>query len=585
MAEKRKSSAEKQGRSAENNYIVEYYEAIRNGSIIVGHWMMLLLEFLINGLAEKRFFYSSEKADEVIEWIETHCFHTEGPLAPQPLKLELWEKVFIASIYGTVDEQGFRQFREIVLIVSRKNGKSLLAAAIAKYEWQCGGYGSKVYNIAPKLAQADIIYSNVWQMTTLDPEYIKLKEEVSEKDMHNKNVKDTSVLPRHRMSDLFIPALNASVMKIAFSAKKSDGFNPSFCACDEVAAWEGDAGLKQYEVMKSGMGARPEAILLSCTTSGYVNDGIYDELLKRSTRFLLGNSKEKRLLPFLYMIDDIEKWNDLEELRKSNPNLGVSVSREYLLDEIAVAEGSLSKKAEFITKYCNLKQNSSLAWLDTHVIEKMTGDTLRLEDFRSSYCVAGVDLSQTTDLTAATVVIEKNGELYVFAKFWLPAEKIDEAIARDGVPYNIYVQRGLLELAGENYVDYKACYEWLKNLIEQYEILPLKVGYDRYSAQYLVQDLEAYGFQCDDVYQGDNLWGVLQEMEGLFKDGKVHIGDNDLLKIHLLNSAVKMSTERGRGKLVKISPTAHIDGVAALADAFCVRQKWNETIGIQLRNE
>lgn len=585
MAEKRKSSAEKQGRSAENNYIVEYYEAIRNGSIVVGHWMMLLLEFLINGLSEKRFFYSSEKADEVIDWIETHCFHTEGPLAPQPLKLELWEKVFIATIYGIVDERGFRQFREVVLIVSRKNGKSLLAAAIAKYEWQCGGYGSKVYNIAPKLAQADIIYSNVWQMTTLDPEYIMLKEELSEKDMHNKNVKDNSILPRHRMSDLFIPALNASVMKIAFSAKKSDGFNPSFCACDEVAAWEGDAGLKQYEVMKSGMGARPEAILLSCTTSGYVNDGIYDELLKRCTRFLLGNSKEKRLLPFLYMIDDIEKWNDLEELRKSNPNLGVSVSREYLLDEIAVAEGSLSKKAEFITKYCNLKQNSSLAWLDAHVIEKMTGDTLRLEDFRSSYCVAGVDLSQTTDLTAATVVIEKNGELYVFAKFWLPAEKIDEAIARDGVPYNIYVQRGLLELAGENYVDYKACYEWLKNLIEQYEILPLKVGYDRYSAQYLVQDLEAYGFQCDDVYQGDNLWGVLQEMEGLFKDGKVHIGDNDLLKIHLLNSAVKMSTERGRGKLVKISPTAHIDGVAALADAFCVRQKWNETIGIQLRNE
>lgn len=585
MAEKRKSSAEKQGRSAENNYIFEYYEAIRNGSIVVGHWMMLLLEFLINGLSEKRFFYSSEKADEVIDWIETHCFHTEGPLAPQPLKLELWEKVFIATIYGIVDERGFRQFREVVLIVSRKNGKSLLAAAIAKYEWQCGGYGSKVYNIAPKLAQADIIYSNVWQMTTLDPEYIMLKEELSEKDMHNKNVKDNSILPRHRMSDLFIPALNASVMKIAFSAKKSDGFNPSFCACDEVAAWEGDAGLKQYEVMKSGMGARPEAILLSCTTSGYVNDGIYDELLKRCTRFLLGNSKEKRLLPFLYMIDDIEKWNDLEELRKSNPNLGVSVSREYLLDEIAVAEGSLSKKAEFITKYCNLKQNSSLAWLDAHVIEKMTGDTLRLEDFRSSYCVAGVDLSQTTDLTAATVVIEKNGELYVFAKFWLPAEKIDEAIARDGVPYNIYVQRGLLELAGENYVDYKACYEWLKNLIEQYEILPLKVGYDRYSAQYLVQDLEAYGFQCDDVYQGDNLWGVLQEMEGLFKDGKVHIGDNDLLKIHLLNSAVKMSTERGRGKLVKISPTAHIDGVAALADAFCVRQKWNETIGIQLRNE
>jgi phage terminase large subunit-like protein len=387
------------------------------------------------------------------------------------------------------------------------------------------------------------------------------------------------------MTDLFIPAQNAMVTKIAFSAKKSDGFNPSLCICDEVAAWEGDGGLKQYEVMKSGMGARPEGILLSCSTAGYINDGIYDELLKRATRFLLGDSKEKKLLPFLYMIDDIEKWNDINELRKSNPNLGVSVSVDYLLEEIAVAEGSLSKKAEFIVKYCNLKQNSSLAWLSTQVVEKMCGEQLDLEKLRSSYCVVGIDLSQTTDLTAATVIIEKNGELYVLAKFWLPSEKIEEATERDRIPYNIYVQRGLLDISGENFVDYHDCYNWLVQLVEQYEILPLKVGYDRYSAQYLVQDLEQYGFQMDSVYQGDNLWPVLQEMEGLFKDGKVHIGDNDLLKIHLLNSAIKMNVERARGKLVKINQTMHIDGVAALADGFCVRQKWYDTIGVQLRNE
>ena len=187
-------------------------------------------------------------------------------------------------------------------------------------------------------------------------------------------------------------------------------------------------------------------------------------------------------------------------------------------------------------------------------------------------------------MTAATVIIEKNGELYVFAKFWLPAEKIDEAIAKDGVPYNIYMQRGLLELSGDNFVDYHDCFRWLVNLIEEYEILPLMTGYDRYSAQYLIQDLEAYGFRTDDVYQGENLWGVLQEMEGLMKDGRVHCGDNDLLKIHLLNSAIKMSTERGRGKLVKLSPKDHIDGCAALADAFCVRQKWYAEIGDRLKN-
>ena len=546
---------------------------------------MLVLEYIVDGLQRKEFFYDQKKANDAIDWIEEHCFHTEGPLAPQPLVLELWEKAFVSSIYGLVDKNGLRQFREILLVVARKNGKSLLAASIAKYEWWQGGYGTKVYNIAPKLAQADIIYNNIWQMTLLDPEYQELKEICSEKDSTKRLANDTSILPRHRMTDLFIPAMNAMVTKIAFSAKKSDGFNPSLCICDEVAAWEGDGGLKQYEVMKSGMGARPEGILLSCSTAGYINDGIYDELIKRATRFLLGDSKEKKLLPFLYMIDDIEKWNDINELRKSNPNLGVSVTVDYLLEEIAVAEGSLSKKAEFIVKYCNLKQNSSLAWLSTQIVEKMCGEQLNLEDFRSSYCVAGIDLSQTTDLTAALVLIEKGGELYVFAKFWLPAEKIEFATERDRIPYNIYIQRGLLDVSGENYVDYRDCFNWLTSLVEDYEILPLQVGYDKYSAQYLVQDLNNYGFQTDDVFQGDNLWPVLQEMEGIFKDGKVHIGDNDLLKIHLLNSAIKMNVERGRGKLVKINQTMHIDGAAALADAFCVRQKWYDTIGAQLRNE
>ena len=569
-----------------DNWIYTYYQQIKDGSVAVGRYIALLFDYLIDGLENKRFFYDQKKATAAVEWIETHAFHTEGKLAPNPLILELWEKAFISAVFGIVDSNHNRQFREVVLVIGRKNGKSLLAAAIAKYIWwQDGGYGAKIYNIAPKLDQADIIYNNIWMMTLLDPEYQQMKEAFSERDAHNKKVVDDSDLPRHRQSDLFIPGSNSQVKKIAFDAKTSDGFNPSLCVCDEIAAWEGDKGLKQYEVMKSGMGARDEGLLLSCTTSGYVNDSIYDEIFKRSTRFLMGDSKEQRLLPFLYVIDDIDKWNDINELRKSNPNLGVSVSVDFMLEEIAIAEGSLSKRAEFITKYCCLKQNSSLAWLDAHVIEAMCGDRLELEDFRSCYCVAGIDLSQTTDLTAATIVVEKGGELYVFAKFWLPAEKIDEATARDGIPYNAYIQRGLLEVSGDNFVDYHDCYNWLTSLVEDYEILPLMTGYDRYSAQYLIQDMERYGFRCSDVYQGDNLWPVLQEMEGLFKDGKVHIGDNDLLKIHLLNSAIKMNVERGRGKLVKLSPNLHIDGCAALADAFCVRQHDYEEIGERLRND
>ena len=568
-----------------DNYIFAYYQKIKDGTITVGKWISLIYEYLVTGLEEKQFFFDQKKANAAVDWFEAHCFHTEGPLAPGPLSLELWQKALLSAIFGIVDENGIRQFREVVLVVARKNGKSILASGIANYVFRVeGGFGAKVFCIAPKLEQADIVYNNLWQMITLDPEWIALKEACQEKDMHNKKVNDDSMLARHRQTDLSIPGTNSTVKKIAFAAKRSDGFNPSLAICDEIAAWEGDKGLKQYEVMKSGMGARPEGLLLSCTTSGYVNDSIYDELVKRSTRFLLGDSKEKKLLPFLYMIDDLEKWNDINELRKANPNLGVSVSVDYMLEEIAVADGSLSKKAEFITKYCCLKQNSSLAWLPAQVVEKACGEPLDMEDFRNSYCVGGIDLSQTRDLTAACVVIEKNGELYVFARFWLPAEKIDEAEQRDGVPYRIYIQRGLLYPSGTNFVDYNDCFTWFRQLVEEYQIYPLQTGYDRYSAQYLIKDMEQYGFHCDDCWQGENMYPVIQEVQGLLEDGTLHIGDNDLLKMHLLNSAIKMSVERNRGKLVKLQPVAHVDGTACLLDAMAVRQKWAD-IREQLKNE
>ena len=575
----------KKTKSTEENSIFAYYQRIKNGSETVGKWIKLLYEYLVNGLQNKEFFFDQRKANQAIDWFEAHCFHTEGVLAPGAIKLELWQRAFLSAVFGIVDKNGYRQFREVVLVVARKNGKSLFAAGIGKYLWQVdGGYGSKVFCCAPKLEQADIVYNNIWQMTTLDPEYQALKEELDERDTHNVKIRDQSALPKHRQSDLNIASTNSTVKKIAFSAKKSDGFNPSLAICDEIAAWEGDKGLKQYEVLKSGMGARPEGLLLSCTTSGYVNDSIYDELIKRSTRFLMGDSKERKLLPFLYMVDDIEKWNDINELRKSNPNLGVSVSVDYMLEEIAVAEGSLSKKAEFITKYCCLKQNSSLAWLPAQVVEKACGDPLDLENFRNCYCVGGIDLSQTRDLTAAVIVIEKDGELYVFARFWLPAEKIEEAEQRDGVPYRIFMQRGMLFPSGDNFVDYNDCYNWFCEMVERFQLFPLQIGYDRYSADYLTQQMRQYGFHMDDVYQGDNLYGVIQEVQGLLEDGKINIGDNDLLKMHLLNSAIKMNVERGRGRLVKLQPNLHIDGTAALLDAMCVRQKYYAEIGEQLKN-
>ncbi len=548
------------------NYIFEYADAIKTGRVVVGKWIELIYEILIEGLNSGKWFFDNKKASKAIKFIENFCHHSEG--RNDLLKLELWQKAIVSAIFGIVDADGFRQFREVLILVARKNGKTLFAAAIIAYmAYLDGEYGAKIYCLAPKLEQADLVYDAFYQIVQAD-------EELSDPEFTKK-----------RRSDIYIKEFNTSIKRLAFNSKKSDGFNPHLTVCDEIEAWPGEQGLKQYEVMKSALGARKQPLILSISTAGYLNDGIYDELMKRSTAFLKGSSDEMRLLPFLYMIDDVQKWDNVEELKKANPNMGVSVSVDFYIEEIKVAQISLSKKAEFLTKYCNIKQNSSVAWLNFEDVDSISGEKYTLEDFRGCYCVAGIDLSQTTDLTAASVVIEKQKKLYIFTQFFMSKDRFDKACAEDSVPYGIYVKQGFLILSGEHFVDYKDVFNWFVMLVKQYKIRPLKVGYDRYSAQYLIQDLAQAGFHVDDVYQGTNLSPILDEFEGLLKDKSISIGANNLLKSHLLNVAVQINSGDGRKKPVKIEARMRIDGFVSVIDAMTVRSKYYSEIGKQLENK
>lgn len=551
---------------AEQDYILTYYQRINDGTETVGHWIREWYAQVVTGLQEKRFFLDRKKASKAIRFCENFCRHHEGPLAPQLIKLELWQKALLSVIFGILDDEGNRQFREVFVEIGRKNGKTLLAAAIASYMmYMDGEYGARLYFVAPKLDQSRLCFNAFQQMIMKEPEL--------------------SDITKKRRTDIYVAASNSSAQPLAFSYQKSDGLNPSLTVCDEIASWPGDGGLKQYEVLKSALGARQQPMLLSISTAGYVRDGIFDEIFRRSTAVIMGTSKETRLAPFLYQIDDIDKWNDINELKKSNPNLGVSVSVDYMLEEIAVAEGSLSKKVEFLTKYANVPQNSSCAWLTAQAVKKCFGNDLKLEDFRHSYALAGIDLSLAVDLTAAVIVIEKDGVSWFDTMFFMPENKVEEATARDGLPYDIYRQRGLLTVCGENTVDYRAVHEWFRMLERDYEILPLKIGYDRYSAAYLVQDMEADGFTMESVSQGSNLTGVLIDMEGMIKDGRLRcINDNDLMKIHMLDAALKFEEGTNRRRLIKMSPKAHIDGMAALSDAICMRHNYYEELAAQLSN-
>ena len=549
------------------NYIYIYYQQICDGSVTVGVWIRKWYEYIVHGLEEKQFFFDQKKAARVIAFIQQYCRHHEGPLAPQLIQLEVWQKALLSVIFGIVDKDGLRQFRECLVVVGRKNGKTLLDAAVAAFEMFADNeYGGRAFFVASRLDQARLAFEAFYQMISKEPKL--------------------AAKAKKRRTDVYIAESNSSAMPVAFSERKTDGLNPSYVSLDELASWRGDAGLKQYEVFKSALGARSQPLMFGISTAGYENDGIYDELIRRSTAVLNGTSKETRLAPFLYIIDDPDRWNDIEELKKANPNLGVSTSVDYMLEEIRIAEGSLSKKTEFLTKYCNVKQNSSQAWLTAQDVKKCFGHDMTLEKLRHSYALAGIDLSLCVDITAATVVIEKDGISWFDVMFFMPENKVEEATARDGLPYEIYRQRGLLTVCGENTVDYHAVHEWFRKLEREYEILPLRVGYDRYSAAYLVQDMQADGYTMESVSQGSNLTGVLIDMEGMIKDGRLRcIGDNDLMKIHMLDAALKFEEGTNRRRLIKMSAKAHIDGMAALSDAICMRHNYYEELAGQLSNK
>ena len=554
---------------ASENYILTYYQGIQDGSITVGRWIRAWYEIVVHGLEEKRWTFNQKKANEVINFTERYCHHHEGPLAPGLIKLELWQKAFLSVVYGIMDSNGRRQFTEIVLVIGRKQGKTATMSGVACYHlFVDGGYGARVYVCATKLDQAALCYEGIYQTIRKEP------------IMERKT--------KRRRTDLYIAESNSSARPIAFSARKSDGLNISMGILDEFGAFAGAAGLMQAETVKSSQGARENPQLFYTSTANYVDGGLYDEIMRRATAVIQGTSEETRLAPFLYMIDDESKWDDINELRKALPNLGVSVSVDYILSEIAVARGSLSKKAEFLTKYCNVKQNSSLAWFSTAAIKNAFGNNLTFEDFRNCYCLGGIDLSQTTDLTACCALIEREGIIYIFCHFFLPAEVLSDATARDGVPYEIMAQRGLLTLSGDAFVDYHDCFNWFRMLVEQYQIYPLQIGYDRYTAQYLVQEMEQYGFHMESVFQGFNLTGIENDLEGMLKNGQIQCADdNDLLKLHFKDAAQLIesgTSAHARKKLVKISKNAHVDGVAAILDALCMRANhWTE-MGQRLMN-
>lgn len=278
------------------NYIKLYTKKINKKEIIAGDKVITFYNLLEKWLKEKKVFYNDKKAKKALVYIENFCRHHEGEKAPNLIELELWQRAAVSVIFGIVDKDGYRQFTEVFIVAGRKIGKTLLCAAIASYcSFADGKYGNRIYFAAPKLKQAKLCFTAYWNMLRKEPELYKL--------VHK------------RRDDVYIDFNNTTAEPLAFNADKSDGFNISLAICDEIASWKGVNGKRFYEVIKSSYGARREGLLISITTAGYEDDGIYDELMLRSSKVLNGISDEMRLMPLIYMIDDESKWDDINEIK------------------------------------------------------------------------------------------------------------------------------------------------------------------------------------------------------------------------------------------------------------------------------
>lgn len=555
----------------EQNAVIEYWQAISKGRVKVGKWIRLLYDVIMQGISDKRWFFNDRRGNNAIAFIERYCHHCKGRLAPRRIKLELWQRSSIFLIFGVVDGQGRRQFREVAWYIGRKMGKSLVAAGIGDYmSYAAGEFGSEIYFLATKIDQADLSYSAFEFNVNHEPELAKRT--------------------RSTKRGLVIDETNTIIRRLPFTEKSLDGLNPMFFLGDELSSWPAAKGLRVWEVMMSGVGAREEPLGLGITSGGYVSGGIYDELFARGTAFLNGNSREQHLLPIFYTIDDEAKWNDLTELRKSLPGLGVSVSEERIRDEIVTAEASASKKSEFITKYCNLKQNPTISWFTAAEVNRCFGDgknNMTAEDFRHSYALGGIDLSLSIDLTCSLMLCEKDGITYFLPMFYMPRDVMEKAEERDGLPYRQYAERGWLKPSGENQINNVDCENWFYELERKYEILFPKTGYDRYTAGYLVENMKANGFDMESVSQGPNLTGVIIDTEGMIRDGTLQCANqNPLMKVHMIDSALQMDTMEKRRQLVKIQrgPHIHIDGMAALLCAMCMRRNYYQELENMLKN-
>lgn len=545
------------------NPIREYWHAIEENEITVSKKVRKTVKHLVEMMDDKKsiWLYDPDKANHVIEFCENFCRHSKGKMGGKPVILMLWEKAFLAAVFGFVDINGIRKYRKAVLIVGKKNGKSLIASCVALYLQVADGEpGPEIYAVATKKDQAKIIW-------------LESKRMVRKSKVLAKRIK---TLVSELQSDF-----NDGVYKpLASDSDTLDGLNVHGALMDEIHQWKNGRAL--YDIIADGVSAREQPLILITSTAGTIREDLYDDEYEEAERIVNGyfdpdGYKDDSELYFIYEIDDRKEWTDQSCWIKANPSLGVTKSKEYLKNKVEKAKENPKLVKNLICKEFNIRETSSEAWLPFDELN----NTARYDiaELKPRYGIGGLDLSNTTDLTCATVIFRvRNDEtLYVKQMFWLPGDLLEKRVKEDKVPYDKWLDRGLIRISEGNKVNYKDVVEWFEEVQKNDDIFMFKGGYDSWNSQYVVDELkQRFGQACfEPVIQGKkSMSGPLKILASDLAAKNVNYDNNPITKWCLANAAVDIDRNDNISLIKTSKSRMRIDGAASLADAFVVYQKY-----------
>ena len=541
------------------NYIIKYNDAIQSGKIIAGEKIKKVYKQLAKDCKrEKGFHFDIQRASRVIYFVETFCRQSKGDMG-KPIKLELFQKAALQAIFGFVDDEGRRKYNEVLWIMARKNGKSCLLSAIGLY-MMLGDKegGAEVDCVASKKDQAKIVFDEARNMVSQSPylaRYIK-----------------------KRRTDMYSPYNFGVFQPLSSDSNTLDGLNPHCGIIDELHSIK-DRNI--YDVVKQGMSARKQPMLFQITTSGMNRNTIYDAQYEYAEKVLNGDVPDEHFLALIYELDSSNEWSDPDMWVKANPGLGTIKSVKTLTENVEKAKNDLAFRPTVLTKDFNLKNVSADTWLTWEQLDNE--ETFEIDDVVNTYALGGCDLSATTDLTCATLLIRKRDDekLYVLQHYFLPQERIDklEATTTKEAPYKTWADRGLLTLCQGSMVNYSDVTAWFQKMRDEYKIDMWRCGYDRALAGYWAEEMcSVFGDSVmEKVVQGPITWTApMKELGAMLSDKMINYNNNPMLKWCLSNTGVKTSGTVESIQPVKIQQNRRIDGMVSLLNAYTIYVKYRE---------